>query len=202
METHSTLNNNALEARLERIAEVLRQGGIILCPTDTVWGLSCDATNAAAVARLYRLKHRNPSKSMLILCRDLAMAEQYVGAPGDAAATMLTAGERPTTVIIPVSQQADSLADNLLAADGTIGVRIPRVAYLQSLFTLFPRPLVSTSANLSGRPTPTCFDDIDTELRTAVDMVVSPTLAPKAEDAKPSRIVKLAADGQLLFLRD
>lgn len=202
MKTDSTLKDSIPEGHLERVAEVLRRGGIILSPTDTVWGLSCDATNADAVARLYGLKRRDPSKSMLILCSDLAMVERYVGAPGAEAAALLTASERPTTVIMPAQNQHNHLAPNLLASDGTIGVRLPRVDFFEALFALFPRPLVSTSANLSGMPTPMAFSDIDHSLVAAVDQVVSPTLAPTAGVAKPSRIVKLSPDGQINIIRD
>lgn len=182
---------------------VLKGGGTLLYPTDTIWGVGCDATNADAVEKIYSLKQRDHSKSMLILCEDLGMVEHYVGRVGKEVASLLLTGsmyddasilqchERPTTVIMPMT--SGLLAGNLVAADGTIGVRIPRMVFCQALLHLLGKPLVSTSANLSGKPSPKNFGDIDEELIRRVDFCV-PASMEQTTDGTGSRIVKVVDD--------
>lgn len=179
----------------------LRQGSTLLYPTDTIWGLGCDATNGAAVDSLYALKRRDPSKSMLVLCADLTMAETLTGSLPDEVKALLMNEMRPTTVILPVVE-TDSLADNLLASDGTIGIRIPRMEFCQSLLRAFGGPIVSTSANFSGRPAPVSFDEIEEELKRRVGFVVPPAMESPNAATRGSRIVKLLDNGQLLIIRD
>ncbi len=188
---------------IENAVEALRQGGTLLYPTDTIWGLGCDATCAPAVEKLYAIKSRDHSKSMLILCADLAMVRRYVGGVSPAAATLLCADGRPTTVIIPLNAHADSalLANNLAASDGTIGVRLPRHALCQELLRRLGHPLVSTSANRSGTPSPTCYKEIGWEVVSTVDYCM-----PQETEGKPqsqsSRIVKVQPNGTILVIRD
>lgn len=176
---------------------VLVGGGTLLYPTDTIWGVGCDATNAEAVEKIYALKQRDHSKSMLILCEDLGMVERYVGRVGEEVAALLGAAglshhhERPTTVIMPMTREL--LAGNLAAADGSIGVRIPQMEFCQELLHALGKPLVSTSANLSGRPSPKSFGDIDEELLHRVDYCI-PACMEHPGDGLGSRIVKVVDD--------
>ncbi len=176
----------------------LTAGGVLLYPTDTIWGLGCDAANVAAVERLYALKRRDPSKSMLVLCADVEMVEAFVGTVSPQVRALLTQSERPTTVIMPLLRHR--LAENLVAADGTIGVRIPRMELCRHLAQALCRPLVSTSANLSGHPSPASFADIDPLLLQSVDYTVPPEFEVPT-DGVASRIVKLQPDGSLTVIR-
>lgn len=178
---------------------VLKKGGTLLYPTDTIWGIGCDASNAAAVEKIYAIKERDHNKSMLILCSDMDMVERYVGRVGEASARLLLSSDRPTTVILPLS--LSRLADNLTASDGTIGVRIPRMEFCHELLRLFGRPIVSTSANLSGRPSPSGYKNIETELISRVDYCV-PSAYERTTDGISSRIVKVDAVGNVVVIRE
>ena len=182
---------------LETVSE-LAQGGTILYPTDTIWGLGCDATNADAVEKIYSIKQRDHSKSMLILCSDIDMVERYVAPVSDKVCELLLGRDRPTTVIMP--QCKSLLANNLAAADGTVGVRIPKMDFCQQLLRTFERPIVSTSANLSGCPSPASFVEIDESLEQAVDHCVSQSMEEHSGGSS-SQIVKLQPDGSILVLR-
>ena len=179
-------------------ANTLRSGGTLLYPTDTIWGLGCDASNADAIRRLYDLKQRDPSKSMLILCDTIEMIRTYVCDINDATATLLFTSDRPTTVILPVER--NTLAHNLPAADNTVGVRVPQTPVCDALLHLLGRPLVSTSANLSGRPSPRSYADIDQQLIQSVDFCL-PASYEQQSSGQASRIVKLLPDGTLQTLR-
>jgi len=163
---HNDVINSAVAA--------LNGGGTLLYPTDTIWGIGCDATNTAAVEKIYALKQRDHSKSMLILCEDIAMVERFIGRVGEEVATLLLSSGRPTTVIMPST--LDVLAGNLVAADGTIGVRIPNMLFCQGLLHALGRPIVSTSANLSGQPSPKSYSDIGADLLRRVDYCVPSSL--------------------------
>ena len=183
---------------ISRSVDVLLEGGTLLYPTDTIWGVGCDATNAAAVEKIYALKQRDHSKSMLILCADLAMVEQYVAAVDKQIACLLEGAGRATTVIMPI--QHPGLAPNLQASDGTIGVRIPHMDFCLKLLRQFGRPIVSTSANLSGQPSPSAYSDINDALKTMVDYAIPPEYG-NVSGGKASRIVKINCDGTLTVLR-
>ncbi len=189
---------NAINDMIFSTVSALESGGIILYPTDTIWGIGCDATKGDAVEKIYSIKHRDHSKSMLILCANLAMVERYVGRIEGAAKSLLLDSERPTTVILPV--EGEGLADNLIASDGTIGVRVPRMDFCQRLLQSFGKPIVSTSANFSGSTSPASFADIDSALAAAVDFVV-PQKYELSEQTSSSRIVKMASDGQIVVIR-
>lgn len=180
---HNDVINSAVAA--------LNGGGTLLYPTDTIWGIGCDATNTAAVEKIYALKQRDHSKSMLILCEDIAMVERFIGRVGEEVATLLLSSGRPTTVIMPST--LDVLAGNLVAADGTIGVRIPNMLFCQGLLHALGRPIVSTSANLSGQPSPKSYSDIGADLLRRVDYCV-PSSLEVPTDGKGSRILKLVYD--------
>ena len=151
--------------------EILRQGGIILYPTDTVWGIGCDATNAEAVQKIYDLKQSVDKKSMLVLCKDANMVVRYVDkAPGIAFEVMEMATD-PLTLILP---GATGVAENLIPEEGTLGVRVPNHEFCQKLLYKFGKPIVSTSANISGEPTPRSVRDISKEIIEGVDFMVNP----------------------------
>ena len=188
---------NAFNDFIFAAVDTLLRGGTLLYPTDTIWGIGCDATNYAAVEKLYSLKQRDHGKSMLVLCADEEMVERYVAPVGDSVRELLSA-ESPTTVIMP--QMRGMLASNLVASDGTIGVRIPRMDFCQSMLASFGRPDVSTSANLSGCPSPSSFADIDSAIVGGVEYCV-----PSSYDsgsARSSRIVKLLPDGAVQVIRE
>lgn len=155
---------------VERCLEVLQNGGIILYPTDTVWGLGCDATNAAAVEKIIALKNRPPQKSFVVLVSAEREILQHVAAPDLAVFDYLAQTERPTTVIY---ENAIGLADNVLAANGSVAIRICNDAFCRHLIKRFRKPIVSTSANTSGQPAPALFPDIEPVIVHGVDYAVT-----------------------------
>ena len=176
---------------------MLQKGGIILYPTDTIWGIGCNATNRECVQKIYRIKQRDDRKSMLVLVNGTDMLLSYIGAFPRQAQSILREAEKPTTIIYP---DARNLADNLLAPDGSIGIRITSDPFCRSLMDKTGFPLVSTSANLSGEQAPDIFVKIKSEIREQVDYVVKwrqDDLTPSS----PSAIIKLESDGTILVLR-
>ena len=165
--------------------EVLRSGGIILYPTDTVWGIGCDATNAEAVQKIYDLKRSADKKSMLVLCKDADMVVRYVNkAPGIAFEVMEMA-TKPLTLILP---GASGVAANLIPEEGTLGVRVPNHEFCQKLLYKFGKPIVSTSANISGEKTPKKVAEISKEILEGVDFVVNPRFQGRPT-GQPSSII-------------
>ena len=187
-----------LNEAIQQTVDALRQGKTILYPTDTIWGLGCDARNRDAVERLYGLKQRDHSKSMIVLVE----SGEWRVENGEWRAEN---GERPTTYILPHSEWHDrmhlAVADNIPAADGTLGVRMPKHTFCQEVIRLLGAPLVSTSANLSGRPSPRNYNEIENELRRRVDFCVPPLPELLSEETRGSRIVKINADGSTTVLR-
>lgn len=177
--------------------EVLRKGGIILYPTDTIWGIGCDATNAAAVKRVYDIKQREDSKSMLVLMENPNLMLGYIEEMPEVAWDLIEFAEKPTTIIY---DGAKNLAANLIAADGSIGIRITKEAFTQKLIQRFRKPIVSTSANISGQPSPQNFSEISEEIKLKVDYVVSYRQGEK-ENPAPSSIIKLGVSGLIKILR-
>lgn len=178
--------------------EALIKGGTLLYPTDTIWGIGCDATNDDAVDKIYSIKQRDHSKSMLILCADIDMIVRYVSPVSDEVRNLLLCSVRPTTVILPLCKKI--LASNLVAADGTIGVRVPQMDFCQQLLRSLGKPIVSTSANLSGHSSPTSYSDIENTLKSKVDYCVPPEMETDT-GGRSSRIVKLLPDGSLKIIR-
>lgn len=174
---------------IEQAIEVLQNGGLILYPTDTIWGIGCDATNAAAVERLYEIKQRDRSKSMLILI------------PTGTYQHPLANTERPTTFIVPTESLGQQIADNLAATDGTIGIRMPKHPFCEPLLHAFSKPIVSTSANFSGHPSPTTAADIDPELKGLVDYCVPALAEFESGEQKASKIIKIT-DNDIIVIRD
>jgi L-threonylcarbamoyladenylate synthase len=176
---------------------VLQKGGVILYPTDTIWGLGCDAGNEDAVRRIYNIKNRIDSKSMLVLMENAALLERYVDEVPEIAYDLIELSDKPLTIIY---DGAKNLAKNLIAEDGSIGIRLTTEAFSSDLIRRFKRPIVSTSANISGKPSPACFDEIDQEIIDAVDYVVN-YRQDDTQKAVPSSIMKLGRGGEVKIIR-
>ena len=182
---------------IERALAALNAGGTLLYPTDTIWGRGCDAVNATAVERVYAIKERDHSKSMLIL----ASAEMLsLDLPGEVRQLLLES-ERPTTVVLSARYVALPLPQNLLAADGTVGVRVPKMDFCQELLRQFGHPIVSTSANFSGSPSPHCYADIEEALKHRVDYCLPDDPAFHHPATGSSRILKVNPDGSVAVIR-
>ena len=192
------MNNRYEKEDLEAALQVLRDGGIIVYPTDTVWGIGCDATNADAVRRIYNLKQREDSKSMLVLLDTAAKLDYYVEVPETAEMLLAAESEKPMTIIYP---HARHLADNLIAEDGSIGIRITEEPFSKALCAQLKRPIVSTSANISGHPTAHFFHQIEQEILAGADYVCE---FRRNDDTphEPSAIIKVNADGTFLIIRE
>ena len=188
--------NDKLKEEIRKTHEVLKKGGIILYPTDTIWGIGCDATDEEAVRRIYEIKQRSDSKSMLVLLDDAGKIASYADVP-DIALDIIEVTDRPTTIIYP---GAKHIAPSLIAEDGTIGIRITREEFTSSLLYRFNRPLVSTSANISGQTSPAFFDDIDEDIKNAVDYIVDYRRNDRHPSA-PSSIIKLGLNGEVKIIR-
>ena len=189
---------NAMQQEVAAAVQVLRGGGVILYPTDTVWGLGCDATNAEAVAKIYRLKQSENKKSMLVLCASADMVVRYVDrAPGIAFEVMELA-TKPLTLVLP---GAVGVAPNLVPDEGTLGVRSPDHEFCRQLLRAFGRPVVSTSANLSGQQTPVGLQEIAREVVEGVDFVVNPRFEGKPT-RKASSIIAFGEGGEVEIIRE
>lgn len=160
--------NDKLKEEIRKTLGILKNGGVILYPTDTIWGLGCDATNPEAVKRIYDIKKRADNKSMLVLLDDAGKIASYADVP-DIALDLIEVADKPTTIIYPGAKR---LAPNLIAEDGTIGIRITREEFTRSLIFRYNKPIVSTSANISGEPSPHFFGEISEEIKNAVDYIV------------------------------
>lgn len=176
--------------------EVIKNGGIILYPTDTVWGIGCDATNAEAVSKIYALKQREESKSMIVLMNGEKMMYNVFKEIPEVAWQIIDLSEKPTTLIL---DKPRNVAPNIIAPDNTLGIRIVKEPFCFKLLERMKKPLVSTSANISGQPTPLTFKDISPEIIKGVDYVVN--LQHDSPAGKPSTIIKLTADSQVKVLR-
>lgn len=191
-------SDDDLRREVALAVETLRAGGILLYPTDTVWGLGCDATNAEAVAKIYALKRSENKKSMLVLCASPDMAVRYIDrAPGIAFEVMEMATS-PLTLILP---GARGLAPNLIPDEGTLGVRIPDHDFCRQLLRAFGRPIVSTSANLSGEATPARLQEVAREIVDGVDLVVNPRFEGHPT-RRASSIVAFGEGGEVKIIRE
>ena len=182
---------------LANALKVLRAGGVILYPTDTIWGLGCDATNAQAVRRIYDIKQRAENKSLIILVNSPAMLERYVDRPPEVALQMAELADRPMTIVY---DRGRSLAEGVSSADGSVGVRVCADPFCDALITGLRKPLVSTSANLSGNSAPAIFDEITEEMKAAVDYVCLWRQDDRSR-AKPSSVIKVSGNGIVKILR-
>ena len=178
--------------------EVMRKGGVILYPTDTVWGIGCDATNADAVAKVYAIKHRDDSKALICLVDSAVRLQRYVRNAPEVAWKVMELATKPTTVIF---DNAVNIAPNLIAEDGSIAMRITSEPFSKELCYRFQKPVVSTSANISGEPAAENYKDISEELLGAVDYVCYSRRQEK-QPHTPSSIIKIGADGHVKILRN
>ncbi|MCG9973251.1 L-threonylcarbamoyladenylate synthase [Christiangramia crocea] len=185
-----------IDQEIRNCLEVIKKGGIILYPTDTVWGIGCDATNADAVDKIYKLKKREESKALICLVSNFKMLEQYVEDVPEMAYDILKYAKKPTTVIY---DKPIRIAENLVGDDDTLGIRVVRDKFCSELIKKMRRPLVSTSANISSQPTPQSFDQITPQILKGVDYVVN--LQRSKKSPSPSAIIKLSNDGQVKVIR-
>jgi L-threonylcarbamoyladenylate synthase len=176
--------------------EVIKEGGIILYPTDTVWGIGCDATNPEAVAKIYKLKQRAETQSMICLMNGEKMIYNVFNEIPEVAWQIMDFSENPTTLIL---DKPRNVAKNLIAPDNTLGIRVVKEPFCFKLMERMKKPLVSTSANISGQPTPKSFKEISPEIIKSVDYVVN--LQRDKIGGKPSTIIKLTNDSQVKVIR-
>lgn len=193
---------------INEAVETLRKGGVILYPTDTIWGIGCDACNEEAVAKVFEIKRRSEAKSLVLLADGLDMVAKYVKVIPSIAIDLIEVNDAPMTIIYPGAQY---LAPNVVAEDGSVGIRIPYTeegetaadsgaAFCKELVYRLRRPIVSTSANISGEPSPKSFEDIPAEILSAVDYTVPKAFA-KLSSGKASQIIKLGLKGEVEIIR-
>lgn len=186
-----------LKDEINKTLEVLKNGGLILYPTDTIWGIGCDATNPEAVAKVYALKQRTESKSLIILLDTDNKLVSYANDIPDVAYDLIEYAENPMTIIF---SNAKNLAPNVINEDGSVGIRVTSHQFCKELIQRFRKPIVSTSANVSGNPSPKNFSYIDQEIKDGVDYIVNLEQEDSIEK-KPSTIIKLEPDGKFAFIR-
>lgn len=191
-------NPTDIQKEVDEAVRVMRGGGIILYPTDTVWGLGCDATNAAAVERIYRLKRSENKKSMLVLCASADMTVRYVNKAPGVAFEVMELATSPLTAILP---GAVGVAENLIPEEGTLGVRIPDHEFCRRMLAALKKPIVSTSANISGEATPVGLQDVAKEIVDGVDFVVNPRFEGKPT-RKASSIIAFGEGGEVKIIRE
>ena len=207
------MRKDEIEKVLTETVQTLRQGGVILYPTDTIWGLGCDATNPEAVKRIYEIKRRDDSKSLVLLACDLDQIARYVKEIPPMAIDLVEVNDKPMTLIYPgaltypapaegEAPKADKyhLAYNAVAADGTVGIRIPLMDFCKRMAEKLGKPVVSTSANISGQASPKKFKDIPEEITSAVDYIVDPRIEATST-GEASQIIKIGLDGEVEIIR-
>ncbi len=187
-----------MNEEIKQALDVLHRGGVILYPTDTIWGIGCDATNADAVRRVYEIKRRADSKAMLALVDSEAKVQFYVRDVPEVAWDLIALTTKPLTIIY---DGARNLAENLIAPDGSVGIRVTNEPFSKQLCMRFRKAIVSTSANVSGAPAPRNFSEVAVEIREAVDYVVNYRQTDMTA-AQPSSIIKLGAGGEVKVIRE
>jgi len=186
-----------IEEDIIRSIEVLNSGGVILYPTDTIWGIGCDATNPEAVQRVYNIKKRDDKKSMLVLMNNMNRISSYVDQVPDIVFDIIELANKPTTIIY---SGARNLAENLIAEDGTIGIRVTKEKFTDKLIERFKKPIVSTSANISGELFPKSFDDISYEIKDQVDYIVE--YNRDKVNSTASSIIKIGINNEVKVIRE
>ena len=202
-----------MREEIQKALETLLAGGIILYPTDTVWGIGCDATDPEAVAKIYAIKNREDSKSLVLLASDMDMICRYIKEVPEMAVQLVEVNDKPMTIVYPgavcgarpddsgkVRKSNHCLAYNTVAEDGTVGIRIPMMEFCQQLISRFGRPIVSTSANISGEATPKKYAEISEAVKSAVDHTVDPALE-KGATGQSSSIIKVGLDYSIEIIR-
>jgi L-threonylcarbamoyladenylate synthase len=189
-----------MDEELKNALEVLRRGNTLLYPTDTIWGIGCDATNEAAVEKILQLKSRtntNGNKSFIALVSDVAMLNRFVKEVPSVAWDLIEITETPLTIVYDSPR---GIAKNALANDGSLGIRIVNDLFCQQLIRKLGKPIISTSANLSGRPSPACFDEIDDSIKNQVDYIVK-WRQEELSTAKASSVIKIKSNGEFQLIR-
>ena len=182
---------------IKEAVEVLKKGGVILYPTDTIWGIGCDATNPDAVARVFEIKQRSEAKSLVLLASDMDMVARFIKQIPSIAIDLVEVNDAPMTIVYPGAQ---GLAPAVVAEDGSVGIRIPNHEFCRELVRRLRVPLVSTSANVSGEPAPESFRDIPQEIKDAVDWC-APRKYELGATGKASQIIKLGLRGEVEIIR-
>ena len=182
---------------IKTAVQTLRKGGLILYPTDTIWGIGCDASNEDAVRRIFQLKQREDSKAMICLVDSANRMQRYLRQVPDVAWDLVEFAEKPLTLIL---DGAVNLAPSLIAEDGSVGIRVTRENISHELCYRYERAIVSTSANISGAPSPSCFAEISDEIKNGVDYIMLSRQNDRSK-GKPSQIIKLGLDGQIQIIR-
>ncbi len=186
-----------MEEELKKTLDVLHKGGTILYPTDTVWGLGCDARNKEAVAKIFKIKQRAEYKSMVVLVCDEKMLNRYVKEVPAVAWDLIEAADHPITIIY---HDGRGLADSIIAADGSVGIRIVKDDFCRNLIHKFGKPIISTSANISGEPSPASFSDISDFVSSKVDYIVN-WRQNETNNTRPSTIIKVNMNGEIKIFR-
>lgn len=185
-----------MQKQLEESLLNLKKGKLLIYPTDTVWGIGCDATNFEAVEKIFQLKQRVDSKTMICLVNSIQMLNQYIEKVPETAYTILKYATTPTTIIY---DRPLGVSENLIAADNSLGIRMVQTGFCGELLKRFKKPIVSTSANISGHPTPKTYKEIETDILKGVDYIVNLKLENAL--AKPSSIIKLSHNGEVRVIR-
>ncbi len=183
---------------IKKACQVMSEGGVILYPTDTIWGIGCDATNPDAVRKVYEIKQRADSKAMLVLVDSSVKVDFYVDAPPPIVWDLIELADKPLTIIY---SNARNLASNLLAEDGSIGIRITNENFSRQLCQRFRKAIVSTSANISGQPSPANFSEVSEEIKSLVDYVVT-FRQEDMSSPRPSSIIKIDEAGRIKIIRE
>ncbi|MCH5328258.1 MAG: threonylcarbamoyl-AMP synthase [Coprobacter sp.] len=186
-----------MEDDIKKACEIMQAGGIILYPTDTIWGIGCDATNEEAVKKVYAIKKRTDSKALIVLVDSEPKVDFYVREVPDIAWNLIEVADKPLTIVY---SNARNLAPNLLSEDGSAGIRVTREAFSKKLCNRFRKAIVSTSANISGQPAPSNFSEIPEEIKNAVDYIVK-YRQDDTDRPAPSSVIKLESNGVIQILR-
>lgn len=200
--------NDKFTEQLNAAVQVMREGGVILYPTDTIWGIGCDATNPEAVAKVYQIKRRSEAKSLVLLASDLDMVAKYIREVPSIAVDLVEVNDKPMTLVYSDAIAGEPgapgdrwhLAYNAVAEDGSVGIRIPLAEFCRQLAFKLGRPIVSTSANISGEPSPQKWSEISEEIKSAVDFSVNRSLDTESTGLA-SQIIKVEVDGQVKIIR-
>ncbi|MBO4657388.1 MAG: threonylcarbamoyl-AMP synthase [Bacteroidales bacterium] len=187
-----------LKQEIDAAVKVLKEGGVILYPTDTVWGIGCDAADKEAVERVFEIKQRSDAKSLITLVADADMIGRYVKVIPQMAIELIEVNDKPMTIIYP---GAMGLAENVVAEDGSVGIRIPQSEFCRQLCRRFGGAIVSTSANISGEEAPASFEDINASILDEVDHIVDPCYEEGATGVS-SQIIKVGLDGEIKIIRE
>lgn len=196
--TFASLISETVEEDIIKAIEVLNRGGVILYPTDTIWGIGCDATNEEAVNKVYKIKERADSKALIVLLDSTAKLDRYVEEVPEIAYDLIEVSEKPMTVVY---DKGKNMAKNLLSEDGSVAIRITNEPFSKTLCARFRRPIVSTSANISGEATAACFNQISPEIKERVDYIVNYRQS-ESESKQSSSIIKISTGGVIKIIRE